>query len=238
MQLKNICLGLITCSPPFLASSKRTNGLTRRRSWFYSPGSQQRRSAAAAERTVGLSAQSHWRKNAQGDGEEDGKLQVTLRDFIWNICIFKQPVDIQQHIMQNQCLVDSNVCKHSPDSWRHLVQLTINIQVSVSGGNVAVADRQDLLSKTQIIHLHTHTHTSRFQSVVVSSALINSCCDLVSVLLLWYELTILSVLEPTAPAGRIPLGPCSNTAPSDLRVDHSQPPKRLLASRRMTCLDI
>lgn len=48
------------------------------------------------------------------------------------------------------------------------------------------------------------------------------------------ELTILSVLRPTAPAGRIPLGPCSNTAPSDLLVDHSQPPKRLLDSNKMT----
>ncbi|TNN27761.1 hypothetical protein EYF80_062091 [Liparis tanakae] len=41
---------------------------------------------------------------------------------------------------------------------------------------------------------------------------------------------MLSVLRPTAPAGRIPRGPCSNTAPSALLVDHSQPPKRLLDS--------
>lgn len=49
------------------------------------------------------------------------------------------------------------------------------------------------------------------------------------------ELTILSVLCPTAPPGRIPLGPCSNTAPSDLLVDHNQPPKRLFDSNTMTC---
>lgn len=49
-----------------------------------------------------------------------------------------------------------------------------------------------------------------------------------------FRLTILRVFRPTAPAGRIPLGPCSNTPPSDLLVDHSQPPKRLLDSSKMT----
>lgn len=48
------------------------------------------------------------------------------------------------------------------------------------------------------------------------------------------DLTMLSVLRPTGPAGRIPLGPCSNTAPSDFLVDHSQPPKRLVDSNTMT----
>lgn len=46
--------------------------------------------------------------------------------------------------------------------------------------------------------------------------------------------TIFNVLRPTAPKDRIPLGPCSNTVPSALLVDWSQPPKRLLDSNRMT----
>lgn len=46
---------------------------------------------------------------------------------------------------------------------------------------------------------------------------------------------MLRVLRPTAPAGRIPLGPCSNTAPSGLLVELSQPPTRLLDSNKMTC---
>lgn len=36
--------------------------------------------------------------------------------------------------------------------------------------------------------------------------------------------TIFKVFRPTAPAGRTPLGPCSNTAPSSLRMELNQPP--------------
>lgn len=58
---------------------------------------------------------------------------------------------------------------------------------------------------------------------------------IIMILITGCDLTMLSVLRPTGPAGRIPLGPCSNTAPSDLLVDHSQPPKRLVDSNTMTC---
>lgn len=36
--------------------------------------------------------------------------------------------------------------------------------------------------------------------------------------------TIFKVFWPTAPAGRTPRGPCSNTAPSSLRMEVNQPP--------------
>lgn len=70
---------------------------------------------------------------------------------------------------------------------------------------------------------HTRTHTVRWLSCMYL------CCTGGG------ALTMLRTLRPTAPAGRIPLGPCSNTAPSDLLVELSQPPTRLLDSNKITC---
>lgn len=76
-----------------------------------------------------------------------------------------------------------------------------------------------LFPKRKQISRFTLTHNCHFWSLLQFPV-----CDL----------TMLSVLRPTGPAGRIPLGPCSNTAPSDLLVVHSQPPKRLVDSNKMT----
>lgn len=46
--------------------------------------------------------------------------------------------------------------------------------------------------------------------------------------------TMCSVSAPTAPPGRMPRGPCSNTAPSGVRVLCSHPPRRALASSSNT----
>lgn len=46
--------------------------------------------------------------------------------------------------------------------------------------------------------------------------------------------TIFKAFQPTAPAGLTPRGPCSNTAPSSLRVEFNQPPYLPLPSRSTT----
>lgn len=92
---------------------------------------------------------------------------------------------------------------------------------------MAVGHWYNLPLQTQVIHLHTHTHTSQ---TVVWNASISSRSSNSG----WGALAMLRVLRPSAPAGRIPLGPCSNTAPSHLLVEHSQPPRRLLDSNKMT----
>ncbi len=48
--------------------------------------------------------------------------------------------------------------------------------------------------------------------------------------------TIFKVFRPTAPAGRTPRGPCSNTAPSSLRMVLNQPPHLPDFSSSTTCI--
>lgn len=42
-----------------------------------------------------------------------------------------------------------------PYSWRHSMELLVDIQVSVLGGHMVTANREDLLLKTQVFDLHT-----------------------------------------------------------------------------------
>lgn len=113
------------------------------------------------------------------------------------------------------------------------MELLVDIQVSILGGHMVTANGEDLPLQAQVFYLHTenggngdtfHLNSSSRTVIMIMMILFTGC-----------DLTMLSVLRPTAPAGRTPLGPCSNTAPSDLLVDHSQPPKRLVDSNTMTC---
>lgn len=103
------------------------------------------------------------------------------------------------------------------------MELLVDVQISVLGGDVVGGNWNDVPLQTQVVHLRAHTQSDG--------------CPVCTHLLAagWGPLTMLRVLCPTAPAGLIPRGPCSNTAPSDLLVELSQPPTRLLDSNKMTC---